>query len=225
MTKRFTETAKWTDRWFRSLRPEFKLAWLYVLDNCDGAGVIEVDEVLANFQVGEEIEWDQFFETACDRIEALPNGKMWVIKFVEYQYGMLSRECKAHRPVFASLEKNKLLERVSKGYPKGMDTLKEKEKEKDKDLSTEEGGGVGEETMHPLLGDESFKAAWQRWFKHRLQKGKMLGSIEAETQLMQLAGFGAEEATAMVEFSIGVGSKNLITNGDHKKSKPKATKF
>jgi hypothetical protein len=57
---------------------------------------------------------------------------------------------------------------------------------------------------------------WKRWKAHRLQKMKPLNSIEEETQLMKLARFGVDEATEIVEYTIGRGALNLIDNGDHK---------
>lgn len=141
MPKRFTESDKWRDKWFRALRPEYKLAWLYFLDNCDSAGVIDLDTELADFQLGIAPDWEEFFSKCDERIEQLHSGKFWVVRFIEYQYGTLSNDCRAHIPVFASLKKNGLLDRVLKGYSKGiqrdMDKDKDKDKEKDKDKDKE----------------------------------------------------------------------------------------
>jgi len=86
MTKRFTEAEKWRDKWFRALKPEFKLAWMYILDNCDCAGVIDLDEDLANFQIGCILDWENFFDLCGEtRIERMENGKWFIVRFVEYQ--------------------------------------------------------------------------------------------------------------------------------------------
>lgn len=127
MAKRFTDSDKWKDKWFRALRPEWKLAYCYLLDNCDHAGVIEIDEDLANFQIGVAIDWEDFLDTCGDRTARLKSGKIWLTKFIDFQYGELSRECRAHSPVFQSIEKH----RLCIGYPKGIHTLKDKDKDKD----------------------------------------------------------------------------------------------
>lgn len=140
--KRFTETAKWMDPWFRGLAPQFKLAWLYVLDNCDAAGVIAIDRALADFQVGSAVDWDVFAEASEGRLIPLAKGKHWVSGFIKYQYGELSTECRAHNPAFASLSKHGLTDRVSKEYPYPSLRVQEKEKDQDKEKETE--GGAGE---------------------------------------------------------------------------------
>lgn len=132
--KRFTETTKWDDPWFRKLSPKLKCLWQYICDRCDGAGVIDLDIELASFQIGTKISEDDMRELS-GRVEHLACGKWWVVRFVPFQYGKLSAECKAHAPVIASLTAYGLTERVSKGYPKGINTLQEKEKDKEKDNS------------------------------------------------------------------------------------------
>lgn len=129
--KRFTETSKWSDPWFRKLSPELKNLWQWLTDNCDNAGVIEVDLDLASFQIGYQYPINTLSEFG-DRVQILPCGKHFIPKFIPFQYGQLSEECKAHKPVFASLEKHGI-----KGYPKGIDTLQEKEKEKEKETDKE----------------------------------------------------------------------------------------
>jgi hypothetical protein len=42
MPYRYTNTDKWKDAWFASLRPEEKLLFIYLCDNCDCAGFIEM---------------------------------------------------------------------------------------------------------------------------------------------------------------------------------------
>lgn len=43
MSKRFTETEKWRDPWFRKLSPLQKCLFAYLCDNCNNAGFIEID--------------------------------------------------------------------------------------------------------------------------------------------------------------------------------------
>jgi hypothetical protein len=140
MGKRFTETNKWDDRWFRSLPLPEKSGWQYLCDKCDAAGVIDLDRDLADFQIGHSVDWDKLIELAGVRIEQLQSGKLWLSRFISFQYGKLSEECNAHRPVFASLEKHQLLSRVAEGYVMATGSHIDKDKDKDK----EKEGGVGE---------------------------------------------------------------------------------
>lgn len=112
--KRFTETAKWEDPWFRRLSPEMKLLWQWLLDRCDNAGIIDPDIELASFQIGYQYPMDTLSRFG-DRVEQLECGKWFIPKFIQFQYGQLSEDCKAHKPVFQSLEKHGI-QRVSKGY-------------------------------------------------------------------------------------------------------------
>lgn len=129
--KRFTETGKWEDPWFRKLKPELKLIWLWLLDSCDNAGVIDLDIELASFQIGYRYPMDTLSKLT-GRVVKLPGGKYFIPKFIEFQYTKLSPDCKAHNPIFASLEKHGL-----KGYPYPMDTLQEKETETVKETEEE----------------------------------------------------------------------------------------
>jgi hypothetical protein len=129
--KRFTETQKWEDPWFRRLPLEMKLLWQWLCDRCDNAGIIDPDIELASFQIGYQYPMDTLsqFDGRVVKIEC---GKWFIPKFIEFQYGNLSHDCKAHRPIFLSLEKHGM-----KGYPKGIDTLQEKEKEKETETETD----------------------------------------------------------------------------------------
>lgn len=144
MAKRFTDTGKWSDPWYRALPPIQKHGWCYLLDNCDTAGVISLDRDLANYQIGAEVDWDGLIAESEGRIEPIGRKKLWLTGFIGFQYGTISDGCKAHRPVFASLEKHGLTERYFKGYPNPLDTLKDKDKDKDKEKDKETEGGVGE---------------------------------------------------------------------------------
>ena len=132
--KRFTETQKWDDPWFRRLSPEMKLLWQWILDRCDNAGVIEADLELASFQIGYQYPMDSLSKFG-ERVIELTSGKHFVPKFIGFQYGNLSPECKAHKPVFQSIFKHSLGDLI--GYPKGINTLQEKEKDQIKETEKE----------------------------------------------------------------------------------------
>ena len=105
--KRFTETGKWDDVWFRKLTPATKLLWYWMLDKCDHAGVIEPDFDLASFQTGSPIGIDNLSEIG-ERVRKISDTKWVIVKFVLFQYGKLSKDCKPHAPVFAALERHGL---------------------------------------------------------------------------------------------------------------------
>jgi hypothetical protein len=141
--KRFTETNKWEDPWFRRLKPEMKLLWQWLLDRCDGAGFIEPDLELASFQIGYEYPMDTLTGFG-ERVVKTDGEKYFIPKFIPFQYGKLSPDCKAHRPVFLSLEKNGGI-----GYPKGIHTHKEEEEVPAKEKETEKTLGASEPKTEP----------------------------------------------------------------------------
>lgn len=130
--KRFTETTKWTvNPWFRKLPPRLKCLWQFLVDSCDAAGVIDPDWELVSFQIGENVGPGDL-ESFGDRIETLPNGKLFISGFIAFQYGELSPSCKPHTPVFKSLLANGI-ERDSKPFPYPLETLEEKDKDKERE--------------------------------------------------------------------------------------------
>jgi len=147
MKRRFTDADKWRDKWFRKLSVVGKLAWQWLLDNCDHAGVIDPDWELASFQIGEEVGEEVLAELES-RVETLPEGALFIPKYMVFQYKTLSRSCLAHKPAFESIEKHNLrgrlcpslLEGLGKGmegYGKGKGRVKEKEEEKEKEKDKE----------------------------------------------------------------------------------------
>lgn len=126
MSKRFTESDKWRDVWFRKLSPLHKCLWTYLTDNCDQAGVIDIDWELASFQIGAKVKADDLTSAFGKQVYALPCGKWIVLRFVEFQYGTPSRSCKPHARIFDALERHGISlewisERVSEASSKGIE--------------------------------------------------------------------------------------------------------
>ena len=123
MAKRFTATDKWQDSWFRRLPMPSKLFWVFILDQCDLAGFWKSDYELASFCIGTDID-SRILADFEGRIEIVDSDKLWVVRFVEYQYGELKESANPHKPVIKLLAKHGLLQRAeemthrikSKGY-------------------------------------------------------------------------------------------------------------
>jgi hypothetical protein len=118
--KRFTDTDKWTCKpWFRRLPPRLKCLWAFFCETCDPAGVIAPDWEIASLQIGEEVTEADLSHFGL-RTQKLENGKIWIVKFIEFQYGELSPKCRPHDRVFASIRKNRI------PYPNNPDTLSDR---------------------------------------------------------------------------------------------------
>lgn len=210
MPKRFTETLKWDDPWFRALTPDAKLLWFWLVDKCDNAGIITPDFALCEFQAGIKHASDCMHQLET-RIAEIDVGKFMICRFIEFQHGRLSRDCKAHNPAFQSLEKHGMLEEsgeikeIPKGYLKGIHTLSKGYpyptgigKGKGKSIS------IGKEEEKEILPFDStdFATFWANWKQHLKEKKKPLKPTSEKMQLAKLAAMGEERAIAALKHSM-----------------------
>lgn len=134
MVKRFCDTDLWQKEWFLKLPLLQRSLFMYLKDNCDCSGVYEPNYMMLSFIMGQTITKEDILKIneTKQQIEFI-NNKFFIIDFCDFQYGELKKTCKPHLKVIETLKKHGLFERVSKGYPKGIDTLEEKEEEKEKE--------------------------------------------------------------------------------------------
>ena len=128
MAKRMTDTDKWKKRFVRDLSPQHKLLWFYILDDCNHAGIWEVDIEVASIRVGYELVYDMLPKEFLDKVVIFDNGDKWFIPdFIDFQYGELNPNSNVHKSVIQLLERYNL-----EGYVKGLQTLSNTVQDKDK---------------------------------------------------------------------------------------------
>ena len=150
MAKRFCDSELWQKEWFQNLSLINKVFLKYIFENCDCAGVWNINYRLASFIIGAPVTEKNLNEinAANNLFEKFDDDKIFIIDFIKFQYGNLSENCKPHKSIIEKLKKYGLYERVSKGYPKGMDTLpntleeKDTYKEKEKEQDTKKGNSI-----------------------------------------------------------------------------------
>jgi len=110
MPKRFTDTIKWKKRFFRELSNNYKLLYLYILDNCDHAGIWEIDFDEVQLKLGVKFDQKEALNKLNNRAIEFDNGDKWFIpKFVSFQYGdELNMKVKAQWSAIQLIKKYKL---------------------------------------------------------------------------------------------------------------------
>jgi hypothetical protein len=110
MSKRFTDTEKWKKPFIRNLKAPYKLLWLYILDECDHAGIWQVDFDVAQIKIGEKLNYQTALKYLSDKVVPFSGGEKWFIpEFIEFQYGALNPENRAHNSVLQILKKYNIL--------------------------------------------------------------------------------------------------------------------
>lgn len=134
MAKRLTDTDKWKKPFVRGLDAPYKLLWFYILDDCDHAGVWQVDEDVAKIRVDQSIDFIIAKDLFKEQIQIIDNGNKWFIyDFVEFQYGTLNPENRVHKSVLDILNKYKI-----KPLRSPLQGAKDKDKDKDMDKDKEQ---------------------------------------------------------------------------------------
>jgi hypothetical protein len=158
MAKRFTDTDIWKkQRWFRKLDPIYKLAFCYIKDMCNHAGVWSVDCTdlmedlgieefsLQDFISAVNVEYDKISgrKVHKERLLLVGESNLWITQFVQFQYqgkdGKVSPCVKAVKSALQYLDGiGTLYEGLAKGYltlseelPEGFVSIKDKDKDID----------------------------------------------------------------------------------------------
>ncbi len=95
MSKRFVETERWKKAWFRKLGSQGRDIWNWLHDNCDSAGVWEIDFDRFSFDVGFEVDMEQVKKVFGRKLYDLGDNKVWLPKFLSFQYKSLNANNRA----------------------------------------------------------------------------------------------------------------------------------
>lgn len=140
MAKRFTDSEKWKDPFFENLTPHLKLAWLYILDDCDHAGIWKKSIKRLNFAVDSNLSEQDLILAFKERITILSEDKWFIAKFITFQYGndFINSKQKAVISAVKILNENRLIKELDNGkltlnipLSKGLDTLMDTDTETD----------------------------------------------------------------------------------------------
>ena len=138
MSKRFTDSDKYKNPFFKSLPAAYKLFWDYLYHDCNHAGIWIVDFEVAQIRIGKDVLINQedalkFFNNEEERVIILNHGSKWFIKpFIDFQYGKLNPENKVHLSILNILEKYNI-KGLARGLQGAIYIYKDKDKDKDKD--------------------------------------------------------------------------------------------
>jgi len=85
MAKRFIDTELFNDEWFMELSKEGKLFYLYLITNCDHAGIIKLNKKLCSFQTKiNNIE--TVIKELDNRLLSVKDGIYYLTKYIHFQY-------------------------------------------------------------------------------------------------------------------------------------------
>ena len=185
MAKRFTDTDKYKKPFIRSLPVEYKVLWDYLYHECNHAGIwivdFEIAKIYINANIDKKIALELFNKNEI-RIIELNHGSKWFIpSFIDFQYGQLNENNRAHNSVIQILKKYNLID--NKGLVRGlytpidkdMDKDKEKEKEKEKKKEYIENVFLKEKEYNTLIeqfGEINTKKILEKLSSYKLAHGK-----------------------------------------------------
>ena len=172
MSKRFTDTDKWRKGFIRSLEAPYKILYLYILDECDHAGIWHVELDVACVRIGFDIQSKEALEVLGNRIYPFDDGEKWFIPdFIPFQYGDLNESNRVHLSVIRQLTKYGLKDLISP-----FQGAKDKDKGKDKAKGKKK----------PIPYTVEFESIWA---VYPPRKGKKTGKQEAMVAWVALGGY------------------------------------
>ena len=161
MAKRFTDTDKWKKPFIRGLEAPYKLLWFYILDDCDHAGFWIVDLDIASIRCGHTFNEEDVIKTFNGQVDVVREGELWFIRdFIDFQYGTLNPENRAHKSVLDRLSKYKI-----KPLKSPLKGAKDKDKDTDTDIDKDKRKEQFEKFWDLYDHKKGKKASLDAWMK------------------------------------------------------------
>ena len=167
MAKRFMDNTIFDKSWYRKLPVRLKIVWFYLINKCNHAGIWECDIDLLSFQIGgEPYTLEEILEAFGDNLKEIGDGKIYITKFIEFQYGLpLNEKVKVHQSVIKLLNKNDIQ------LPNPLLSVKDKDKDKvkGKDIKVrlkEFADRVEKEVFDMHLDPQMIKDFIEYWTEH-----------------------------------------------------------
>jgi hypothetical protein len=152
MAKRFTDTDKWKKPLLKSIPCQYKLLWLYICDDCDHAGIWNVDIEVASIRIGEQISEQKAIEIFGEKIFVFDGGEKWFIQsFIDFQYGELNEKNRVHESIIKILKKYNLFNIKPLTSPLQGAKDKDKDKEQDIDMDKDKENTENEKLLIPKM--------------------------------------------------------------------------
>jgi len=139
MAKRFIDTDLFRKPFMRGLDAPYKALWIYLLCECDHAGIWVVELDVAQIRLGMKLDPEKVIEKMDGAVVSLDGGSKWFLpEFVRFQYGTLNPGNRVHASVMERLSRLSIDPNGS-SQNKGLASPLQGAKDKDKDKDTQEG--------------------------------------------------------------------------------------
>lgn len=140
MAKRFTDSDKFRDVWYRQLKPKHKCLWEYMLSECSIAGILDIDFDSMSFHIGDKIT-EKDLEIFSDRIIFLSLNKIFIPRFIKFQQNNISETNPAHKNIIKILENYNI--DLSLSFQSLKSTFEGASKELQSSISNGNGNSIG----------------------------------------------------------------------------------
>ncbi len=220
MAKRMTDSTKWSKPFIRTMKAPYKLLWIYILDECDHAGIWQVDFDCAELKTGEKLNIEEAIKFFVGKISIIDDGQKWFIKdFIEFQYGELDPTNRVHNSAIKILTRYNLLDESYKIKPLTTPLQGSKDKDKDKYKDKDKGKDNSEKSklIFPFNSPE-FLQSWEALLTTKNWKKKEEVTLQAS--LKKLSKECEEDAITMINNCIGGGWMGLVELKPHERYKP-----
>jgi hypothetical protein len=193
MAKRFIDTDLFRKPFMRSLEAPYKALWIYLLCECDHAGIWVVELDVAQMRMGLKLDPDKVLQRMGGAVVPVGDGSKWYLPdFVEFQYGQLNPANRVHASVIERLFKcgidpNDKVENKPLASP--LQGAKDKDKDKDTQGRKEHAKVEPTAIVWPAWAGDQTRAKWGQFKAYRKQVHKFSykGSASEQSAINLLA--------------------------------------
>lgn len=121
----------------RAMKAPYKALFIYLLCECDHAGIWDVEMDVAEARLGMKLDQEKAVSELGGAVVEVAPGKWYLVDFVEFQYGALNPLNRVHASVLSRLT-SLGIDPENKPLTSPLQGAKDMDKDKDKDTELEE---------------------------------------------------------------------------------------